>query len=103
MAFIKGYEYFISDDKDARVSAKRHLQNIDGSTLETIRLQDIRIHIRDYSEKLEISRKTAKRLYLYGTNPKLGQNQREKDQLTLMHNKLRKYFDKKIWPLNLDA
>ena len=35
MAFAKDFEYFISDDRGARVAAKKHLQKLDGSYLQT--------------------------------------------------------------------
>lgn len=62
MAFAKDFEYFISDDRTARVVAKRSLQKLDGSYLETIRMKDVIMHIRKNNQTLEIDRKTARRL-----------------------------------------
>lgn len=59
MAFAKNYEYFISDDREARVVAKRNLLKLDGTYLETIRFEDIIVHIKNNSEKIGISRKIA--------------------------------------------
>ncbi len=47
MAFAKDFEYFISDDGDARVAAKKHLQKIDGTYLNTIRMKDVIRHIKE--------------------------------------------------------
>ena len=99
MAYAKGFGYFISDDRGARVAAKKHLQNLDGSCMETIRMRDIIMHIYNNEERLEISRKTAKRLYLYGTNPKLGKNISQIDTLKNIMNKLKKDFDENLWPI----
>ena len=33
IVFVKKFEYFISDDRGARVAAKKHLQKLDGSYL----------------------------------------------------------------------
>ena len=99
MAFAKNFEYFISDDRGARVAAKKHLQNLDGSFMETIRMRDIIMHIYNNEERLEINRKTTKRLYLYGTNPKLGKNPFQIEKLEKIINKLKKDFDKNLWPI----
>lgn len=99
IAYAKDFNYFISDDKDARVAAKKILQNTDGSYLNTIRLKDIIIHIRNNSERLNIDRKTAKRLYLYGINPKLGRNTEEIKKLTSIFEILKKDFDSNLWPV----
>lgn len=72
MAFSKDFEYFISDDRDAKVASKKRLQKLDGSSLETIRIKDIILHIRENQESLEIDRKTAKQLYLYDVDPRLA-------------------------------
>ncbi len=90
MAYAMGFEYFISDDRGARVAAKKHLQNLDGSCLETIRMRDIILHIRENENFLEINRKNAKRLYLYATNPKLGNNSVEITKLEEISNRLKK-------------
>lgn len=100
MAFAKGFQYFISDDSGARVAAKKHLQNIDGSYLETIRIKDIIIHIKENNETLNINRKTAKKLYLYGTNPMLGRNEREKKKLEQIQDKMKKIFDDELWKVD---
>lgn len=99
MAFTKGFEYFISDDGDARVVAKKTLQKLDGSYLQTIRMEDIVLHIRKNKEILGIERKIAKRLYLYGTNPKLGRNQNEVKKLEKIRESLQIKFDEKLWPV----
>lgn len=99
MAFAKDFEYFISDDRTARVVAKRSLQKLDGSYLETIRMKDVIMHIRKNNQTLEIDRKTARRLFLYGTNPKLATNQDEKRRLESMRKSLKKDFDDNLWPI----
>ena len=99
MAYAKGFGYFISDDRGARVAAKKHLQNLDGSCMETIRMRDIILHIYNNEERMGISRKTAKRLYLYGTNPKLGKNTAQIKTLEKIINKLKKDFDENLWPI----
>jgi hypothetical protein len=97
MAFAKDFQYFISDDKGARVAAKLHLQKIDGSYLETIRMNDIITHIRDHSDELAISRKTAKRIYLYGVNPNLGENPSKVKKIEGIRNSLKNTFDTVLW------
>jgi predicted nucleic acid-binding protein len=97
MAFAKDFQYFISDDGDARVAAKLHLQKIDGSYLETIRMNDIITHIREHSEELGISRKIAKRLYLYGANPILGRNPSEVKKIEGIRKSLKNTFDTILW------
>lgn len=97
MAFAKDFQYFISDDKGARVAAKLHLQKIDGSYLETIRMDDIITHIRDHRYELDISRKMAKNLYLYGANPNRGRNPIEKKKLEGIRNSLKNTFDTVLW------
>lgn len=100
MAFAKEFEFFISDDRGARVAAKKHLQNLDGSYLKTIRMRDIILHIRRNEKFLTINRKTAKRLYLYGTNPKLGLNKLEIKNLEKLIYRLKKEFDEELWPIS---
>lgn len=100
MAFVKDFEYFISDDRGARVAAKKHLQNIDGTYLKTIRMRDIILHIRENETFLGINRKTAKRLYLYGVNPKLGKTQFEIKKLETIIGILKKEFDEELWPVD---
>jgi hypothetical protein len=97
MAFAKDFQYFISDDGGARVAAKLHLQKIDGSYLETIRMNDIITHIRNHSDELDISRKTAKSIYLYGANPRLGRNLREVKKLEGIRKSLINTFDTILW------
>lgn len=99
MAFVKDFEYFISDDRNARVVAKRNLQKLNGSYLETIRMKDVITHIKNNSQTLEIDRKTAKKLFLHGTNPKLATNQVAKTRLEVMREKLKKDFDDNLWPI----
>lgn len=97
MAFSKGFEYFISDDRGARVASNKHLQKLDGSCLETIRIKDVILHIRENEKFMKIDRKTAKRLYLYGANPKLARNSFEKERIEAIRESLRKEFDQKLW------
>lgn len=97
MAFVKNYGFFISDDHDGKVAAKKHLQNMDGSWLKTIRMSDIILHIRNH-EEIGITRKLAKQLYLYGTSPKLGSSRAEKEKIERFHKKLQKQFDDELWP-----
>ena len=99
MAYAKGFGYFISDDRGARVAAKKHLQNLDGTSMETIRMRDIILHIYRNEERLELSRKTIKRLYLYGTNPKLGKDPSQIEKLKIIMNKLKTDFDDNLWPI----
>lgn len=99
MAFSKNFEYFISDDRDARVAAKKYLQKIDGSYLETIRMKDVVLHIREKEKFLCIGRKTTKQLYLYGTSPKLARNYAEKKKLETIRERLKNEFDEKLWPV----
>jgi len=100
MAFTKDAEYFISDDGDARVAAKKHLQKLDGTYLETIKMKDIITHIKNNSERMGISRKTAKKLYLNGTSPKLALNLSEKTLLERINGRLKIEFDSFLWPVN---
>ena len=99
MAFSKGFEYFISDDRGARVAAKKYLQNLDGSSLQTIRMKDIILHIRHNEHFLKIDRKTAKQLYLYGANPKLGRTPFEVKKIETIRECLKKEFDEVLWPI----
>jgi len=98
MAFAKDFEYFISDDGGARVAAKKHLQKIDGTYLNTIRMKDVILHIRENSVELDIDRKTAKQLYLYGTSPKLARNKSEEEKLKRIRESLKSDFDNNLWP-----
>lgn len=100
MAFAKDFEYFISDDRKARVAAKRNLQKLDGSYLKTIRMKDVITHIKKNSQSLEIDRKTAKKVFLHGTNPKLAMNQVNKIRLKVIREKLKKEFDDNLWPID---
>jgi len=99
MAFAKDFEYFISDDKAARVAAKKHLQKLDGTYLTTIRMQDIVKHVKSNQETLGINRKTARSLYLYGVNPKLARNATESRKLEVIREYLKTDFDQNLWPL----
>lgn len=99
MAFSKEFEYFISDDGGARVAAKKYLQKLDGSYLQTIRMRDVILHIKDNEKDLDIDRKTAKRLYLYGTSPQLAKNKAEEKKLNIIREKLKSEFDEKLWPV----
>lgn len=99
MAYAKEYQYFISDDKEARVVAKRHLQGTDNTYLGTIRLNDIIKHLRENLEEIEISRKTAKRLYLYMFNPKFGRDQNEKKKIEKAKIVHAQIFDNELWPV----
>jgi len=99
LAFTKNFNYFISDDCGARVAAKKHLQKLDGSYLQTIRMKDVIIHIRDNEKKLGINRKIAKRLYLQGTSRKLASNQAEKRKLERIRGILKNEFDEKLWTI----
>lgn len=101
MAFAKGYGYFISDDKEARVASKKILQNFDGSYLKTIQMVDIIEHIRDNYERLGISRNITKKLYLYHSNPKSARNDADKIKLTRIHTILKKNFDETLWPVSI--
>lgn len=100
LAFTKNFGYFISDDRGARVSAKKHLQNLDGSSLNTINMKDIISHIRIKSDELNIIRKVAKQLYLFSVNPKKTYDINLKKKLTAIHASLKKDFDKNLWPNN---
>jgi predicted nucleic acid-binding protein len=100
MAFAKDFEYFISDDRAARVAAKKHLQKLDGTYLTTIRMQDIIKHIKINQETLHISRKTARKLYLYGVNPKMALNAAEKEKAEYIRSYLKKDFDQTLWPVD---
>ncbi len=97
IAYALGFKIFISDDRNARVAANKHLQYMDGSVLSTIRMNDIIIHLRENENCLNINRKTAKQLYIYGTNPKLGHNVTEIEQLKKINYFLKKEFDEKLW------
>ncbi len=99
MAFAKDFEYFISDDGDARVAAKKHLQKIDGTYLNTIRMKDVIRHIKENTSSLGIDRKTAKKLFLFGTSPKLTQNQAELKKSEAIREHLKNDFDNNLWPL----
>lgn len=98
MAFVKDCHYFISDDREARVAAKKHLQKIDGSYLETIRMKDVIIHIKQNADLLCIGRKTAKNLYLLGTGPNLAKTSEETKELGKIRGILKKEFDSELWP-----
>ncbi|MCK4261013.1 MAG: hypothetical protein KAX49_18705 [Halanaerobiales bacterium] len=98
MAFAKDFEYFISDDGGARVAAKKHLQKLDGTYLQTIRMKDVILHIRDNEEDLGINRKIAKRLYLHGTNSNLARTQDESRELKRIRAILKNEFDNNLWP-----
>lgn len=98
MAFAKEFQYFISDDRDARVAAKKHLQGIDNTYLGTIRMNDIIKHLKDNESKIGISRKTARRLYLYTFNPKLCKNQSEINKIERMKTLHTQKFDNELWP-----
>ena len=100
LAYTKNFSYFISDDRGARVAAKKHLQNLDGSSLNTINMKDIICHIRNKSDKLNITRKIAKQLYLFSVNPKIAQDLNLKKKLTAIHAYLKKNFDENLWPIN---
>lgn len=99
MAYAKNFKFFISDDRGARVAANKHLQNLDGTVLETIRMKDIITHIKTNEKCLEIDRKTAKQLYLYATNPKIGRTDSEIEQLRRINILLKKDFDENLWPI----
>ncbi len=91
MAFAKDFGYFISDDRGARVAAKKHLQKFDGTYLKTLRMKDVILHIRDNEQELGINRKIAKKLYLlylYGTNFR---------ELERIRTNLRNEFDDELW------
>jgi hypothetical protein len=98
MAFAKDFKYFISDDRAARVAAKRRLQKMDGSYLETIQMKDIILQIRKNEKILSIDRKTAKNLYLYGVNPKLADNEAEHNRMKKILEKMKIEFDDCLWP-----
>jgi predicted nucleic acid-binding protein len=100
MAFAKDFEYFISDDGEARMAAKKYLQKIDGSHLNTIRMKDIIIHIKQNTTSLNIDRKTAKNLYLFGTSPKLANTPAEAKKLETIREILKKEFESTLWPLD---
>jgi len=99
MAFSKDFEYFISDDRRAKVAAKRRLQKLDGSYLETIRMKDVILHIKKNQESLMIQRKIAKHLYLYDANPKLARNTSEREKLIAISEHRKKEFDEELWPV----
>jgi hypothetical protein len=98
LAFAKGYSYFISDDRGARVAAKKHLQYLDNSYVNTIQLKDIIKVIRAKQDTLHLSRKEAKHLYTYSSNPKLGHTRNEIERLKTIHLKQKQEFDQKLWP-----
>lgn len=99
LAFAKGYQYFISDDREARVAAKKHLQKLDGTYLETISMKEIILHMKEKSKELGISRKTAKTLYTYSSNPKLARNPSDRAKLEMIYERHKKIFDNELWPL----
>lgn len=99
MAFSKDFEYFISDDRNAKVAAKKRLQKLDGSYLETIRMKDVILHIRKYQESLGIGRKMAKHLYLYDVNPNLAKKPSEREKLIAISDNRKKEFDEELWPV----
>lgn len=97
MAYAKGFNYFISGDRAARVAAKKHLINLDGNYLITIQMKDIIVHIKNNSEALGINRKKAKILYTYHAKPALGRDLKEVGKLKKIHTKLKKEFDEILW------
>lgn len=99
MAFSKDFEYFISDDRGAKVAAKKRLQKLDGSSLETIRMRDVILQIRKNQDALKIERKTAKNLYLYDANPKLARNTSEEKKILAIREHRKKEFDEELWPI----
>lgn len=99
MAFSKDFEYFISDDRKAKVAAKKRLQKLDGSYLETIRMKDVILHIKKNQESLDIQRKIAKHLYLYDVNPKLARSSSEREKLIAISDHRKKEFDEELWPV----
>ena len=64
-------------------------------------MKDVIVHIRNNQKKLAINRKTAKRLYLQGTSPKLTRNQAEEKELERIRVILKNEFDEKLWPVEL--
>lgn len=102
MAYAKGYGFFVSDDRDARVAAKKCLQNLDGTYLNTIRMKDIITHIYENDSELKLGRKTAKRLYVYTANARLSTSEIERQKIEKIHRLLVKEFDEKLWPLEVD-
>jgi len=98
LAWSKNYQFFISDDRGARVAANKHLQNLDGSCFQTLNMADIVNHVRDNADRLGLSRKLVKQLYLYSSNPSLGRDRDEKIKLDRIHAKMREHFDRVLWP-----
>lgn len=99
MAYSLHFNYFISDDKEARVVAKTILQNLDGSYLQTIRMKDIVVHLREKGDEIGINRRTAKNLYCYGSNPELAGNTQQKYKLKRINRILKDEFDYELWPV----
>lgn len=101
MAYAKGFEYFISDDRKAKVAANRYLQNLDGSYLKTIQMRDVIVQIKENSDLLQITRRSARKLFLYPTNLKnSGGDGDYNRKIKRIADALKKDFDNNLWPLD---
>ncbi|MEA3424217.1 MAG: hypothetical protein U9Q80_10555 [Bacillota bacterium] len=91
MAAAKQYKYLISDDKDAKIYAKRR------ADVETLNMNGIIVMLKNNQKYFNISRKDAKSLYLYPYNPNVARNLEEKIKFTKALDRMKKRFDNELW------